>query len=98
LPKIGLGTHFSDLSNIFPNGCEVELAAVGFGAVADSFEPVLLVGMLLDPSCGVLIFRFWNALLMPPLPLAGAVDAMRAEDADGEEDDECWQLCWLGAR
>ena len=100
LPKIGFGTHFSDLSNILPNGAEPELE-VSAGRleaeliVADGlFEAVVLEWELVF---GVLILRFWNAFLMPPLDCV--VPAKRVADDAGEGFAEvCLQLCWLGAR
>lgn len=101
LPKIGLGTHFSDLSNILPKGAEVVVVALELSAwrldVLEGAGFADEVG-LFDVVAALPILRFWKALLIP-LPDA-ELAVKRVDDDAGEEDDEeaCLQLCWLGAR
>lgn len=59
LPKIGLGTHLSDLSNILLNGAELVLAVVGW--LADALEAagnLGAAGIAFVLVLGVLILRF----------------------------------------
>ena len=84
LPKIGFGTHFSDLSNILLNGAEDDVE-VEVGVVVE--EGFATDAGLLDGAAVLLILRFWNAFLMPP-PLEAEVAARRVEDDAGEDDDD----------
>lgn len=98
LPKIGFGTHFSDLSNIFLNGAKVEFDAVLEEAGLNcSLALTAAVGLPLELDVELLILRFWKAFLTPLLDCVVvailADDDAGDDDAGDEVDEVCLQLC-----